>query len=204
MMEDPKAYIASGILELYVLDALTPEEEREVQRMVALYPEISAEVDALQSALHDFSIPQPVAPPAGVRSALVTQWTELAEAEAAEKANVPPLLNPGSRPEDYLPWSADPGLKPPEEYENIFYIPIHQSERGLTAMVWMKEGAEEEVHTDQIERFLILEGSCNITVEGKVHELKAGDYLSIPLHLSHFVTVTSPTRCKILLQRIAA
>lgn len=44
-------YIASGILEAYVMGALPPEEMTEVAANVAQYPELAAEVVAIESAL---------------------------------------------------------------------------------------------------------------------------------------------------------
>jgi mannose-6-phosphate isomerase-like protein (cupin superfamily) len=60
------------------------------------------------------------------------------------------------------------------------------------------------VHDNEFEKFLILEGSCTITIEEEAHHLVPGDYLAIPLHKSHQVTITSEIPCKIILQRVAA
>ena len=37
-----KEYIASGILEAYLLDEVTPQERMEVERLLARYPELKA------------------------------------------------------------------------------------------------------------------------------------------------------------------
>ncbi len=60
------------------------------------------------------------------------------------------------------------------------------------------------MHTHELEKFLILEGTCDITIEDEVYSLKAGDFLSIPLYNKHDVKVTSLNPCKAILQRIAA
>ncbi|MBO0322364.1 anti-sigma factor [Muricauda sp. CAU 1633] len=44
-------YIASGILELYVAGALTPEENLEVQHYAIQYPEVKKEIEAIEAAL---------------------------------------------------------------------------------------------------------------------------------------------------------
>ena len=44
-------YIASGILELYVAGALTPEENLEVQHYAIQYPEIKKEIEAIEAAM---------------------------------------------------------------------------------------------------------------------------------------------------------
>ncbi len=48
-------YIASGILEAYVMGALPPNEMREVADNVAQYPELAAEVAAIEAALVEYS-----------------------------------------------------------------------------------------------------------------------------------------------------
>lgn len=203
-MEELKTYMESGILELYALGATSEAECREVEAMIANHPEVAAEVESLTQALNGYTEEAQMTPPADVKDALITGWDELAAAESEESKTVPAVLSGVSTLEDYTAWIESEELQPPAEYDNLFFIPFQQSERGITAMVWMKEGSPAETHHDLIEKFLIVEGSCEIEVEGKIHVLSAGDYLSIPLHLEHTVTVTSDIPCKILLQRIAA
>ena len=74
----------------------------------------------------------------------------------------------------------------------------------ITAVIWIGQMAPDETHDDEHEKFLILEGTCDITVGNDVHHLKAGDYFAIPLHKTHMVKVTSDVPCKAILQRIAA
>lgn len=53
---DFKQYIASGILELYVLDRLEPAARREVEANALLYPEIRTEIDAIEQTLEAFAV----------------------------------------------------------------------------------------------------------------------------------------------------
>lgn len=48
---DIEKYIASGILELYVAGALSPEENLEVQHYAIEYPKIQQEIEAIEAAL---------------------------------------------------------------------------------------------------------------------------------------------------------
>ncbi|MEO0468131.1 MAG: anti-sigma factor [Bacteroidota bacterium] len=58
-------YISSGILELYVSGSLPAEERTEVERMANLYPEVQAEIQAIESAVAVFANTyQQAAPPA--------------------------------------------------------------------------------------------------------------------------------------------
>jgi len=55
MSMDVKEYIASGILELYVAGALSPEENLEVQHYAIQYPEIRKEIEAIERAILDLT-----------------------------------------------------------------------------------------------------------------------------------------------------
>lgn len=52
---DIKEYIASGLLELYVLERLEPAQMREVEAYTRQYPEISAEIDKIEQTLEAFA-----------------------------------------------------------------------------------------------------------------------------------------------------
>ena len=61
-MEEHKAYIESGILELYVLGQLSAPEMLEVERMAASAPEIKRELEAIEIALEAYAIENAVEP----------------------------------------------------------------------------------------------------------------------------------------------
>lgn len=61
---DIKTYIASGILELYALDQLSPPERAEVERYVEQYPELRKELLEIEQSLEIFAQAQAVTPPA--------------------------------------------------------------------------------------------------------------------------------------------
>lgn len=52
---DVEKYIASGILELYVSGTLSPQENEEVQDYARQYPEIQAEIEAIEGAVMDLT-----------------------------------------------------------------------------------------------------------------------------------------------------
>lgn len=54
-MEDIKAYIESGILELYVLGDLSPEEKLQVEGMALKHPEVKAELGAIEASLEYYA-----------------------------------------------------------------------------------------------------------------------------------------------------
>ncbi|MEM6376588.1 MAG: anti-sigma factor [Bacteroidota bacterium] len=64
---DIKAYIESGILEQYVLGKVTETERLEVEQYAAQYPEIKAELDAIEIAMEEFAMAQQISPmPGGI------------------------------------------------------------------------------------------------------------------------------------------
>ena len=61
---DIKNYIASGILELYVLDKLSEKERLEVEANALQYPEVKAEIEAIEIALETYAMGQTMTPKA--------------------------------------------------------------------------------------------------------------------------------------------
>jgi mannose-6-phosphate isomerase-like protein (cupin superfamily) len=187
---------------LYALGLLSPTEcsafEAEAANDVVLRAELDDALDVIEQMALQYKVP----PPPGLRARLF----DAVQDHVAERLSQgrPPVLHPQSRATDYTAWLDAPQLNQPTDAGPLHVIELHDQEGELTALVWLTDGSPEEVHVDVVEKFLILEGSCEITVGRDVHILQPGSYLSIPLHVPHTVRVTSTQPCKILLQRIAA
>jgi mannose-6-phosphate isomerase-like protein (cupin superfamily) len=198
-------YIESGILELYVMDVTTPEETQEVEKLAAAHQEIRDEINHIRQTIETYALAHAVEPKSTVKPLVLASIDYMERMRKGEPVSSPPELTPESRPEDFAAWLQREDMKlPPEEEEPIFVKLIGYTPAATTAIVWIKDKAENEVHHDEHERFLILEGSCTITVDGKENHLLPGDYFEIPLHKQHVFTVTSAVRCKCILQRLAA
>ncbi len=52
---DVKEYISSGIIELYVMSALSPLEMKEVEQMAASHPEVAEEISRVQETLNEYA-----------------------------------------------------------------------------------------------------------------------------------------------------
>ncbi|HMI04987.1 MAG TPA: anti-sigma factor [Pedobacter sp.] len=74
-MEEGKAYIESGILELYVLGQLTAQEQAEVEAMAVQYPEVKQEIDAIERAMEQYAVAQAVQPAEGLDQKILTRIT---------------------------------------------------------------------------------------------------------------------------------
>lgn len=70
-----KDYIASGILEQYLLGELTASEEKEVEKTMSLYPEIRQEYFLLADTFEKMSQQAGITPPAGLKEKIILAVT---------------------------------------------------------------------------------------------------------------------------------
>ena len=70
-LEDLKAYIETGILELYVLGDITPDEKLQVQAMALKHPEVKAELDAIELSMELYAKENAVEPSEKLRSRIL-------------------------------------------------------------------------------------------------------------------------------------
>jgi mannose-6-phosphate isomerase-like protein (cupin superfamily) len=206
MAPEVKTYIESGILELYVMGNCSESEMLEVTRMAALHPEILQEIERIESdVLLAFTQEQNV-PRADVKALVMASIDYSQRLANGETPQNPPLLSIHSKAHDYSEWLSRADLNVlPEADNEVYGRIIGHNEVATTLIAWLKTGSAFEVHEAQLERFLILEGSCKIEyANGETHHLKTNDFLEIPLFMGHTLTVTSDVPCKVILQRVAA
>lgn len=203
-MDTIEKYIDSGILELYVLGMTSDEENIEISNLASLHIAIKNEIESIELALNRYAAEiAPEISPATKEWIMATiHYTERLQ-NGEEVANTP-MLNKNSKIEDFDTWLKRDNMQAPEDYDALHAKIISATPEAKTLIVWLKYGAPPEEHTNEMEHFLIVEGTCDITIGDKVHHLVPGDYLSIPLHIDHDVKVTSITPCKVILQRVAA
>lgn len=201
-MNELAEYLESGILEMYVAGSLNAEEMYGVEQMCAKHPELLAELEAIQDVMARLWLEGDTPKPkAELKDKVLAKIKGIQDAPFDPER--PPVLNALSVAADYAYWVGLEGIAPPEHFEDLFFIPVANNADGLTAVVWINGHVEEEVHDVVVEKFLVLEGECKIDIEGEVHYLKPGDYLSIPVYKKHFVDVLSEGACKLIVQRVA-
>ncbi|KIO75991.1 hypothetical protein TH53_17375 [Pedobacter lusitanus] len=88
-MEEVKAYIETGILELYVLGQLNAHEQREVEEMAAKYPAIKEEISAIEIAMEQYAIKHAIEPTGGLDKQIFEKILVPASTEAAPKKSLP-------------------------------------------------------------------------------------------------------------------
>jgi len=198
-----QTFIESGILELYITGIASAEEVREVEEMAAAHADVREELDKLYLALEAVAVENAIAPSVLIKPFLMATMDFMGRMESGETPSFPPELQTGAKIADYAEWLNRPDMVLPSWFQDIHAKIIGFTPQATTAIVWIKEMAPEEVHDNEYEKFLIVEGTCDIIIDDEVHHLVPGDYLAIPLYKNHVVKVTSDIPCKVILQRIA-
>ena len=197
-------YINSGILEMYVMGMTSAEETAQVNEMASNYVAVRHEIEEISKALELDSSQKHEGPNETVKPFIlaVVDYTE--RLKGGEPMTFPPLLTKDSKVIDFEEWTSRTDMVLPEDFDNMYAKLIGYTPEAATAISWIKTHSPFEIHTNEYERFLILEGSCDITIGEDVHQLVAGDFIAIPLHIGHSLVVTSSMPCKVILQRVAA
>ncbi len=203
-MDTVEQFINSGILESYILGLSSAEETTEVLTMMAAHIEVREAVTSLELMLESYAQQQAQVVDPVVKSFLMAKINYMERLGGGEPPAAPPQLHIGSKLADYDEWLNRTDLMPEPDCDDMEARIISATESMLTAIVWLKKGSPPEMHTDELESFLIVEGTCNIVVDGTDNHLKPGDYFAIPLHVWHEVIVTSEETCRVILQRAAA
>ncbi|MBC7411123.1 MAG: hypothetical protein H7331_01545 [Bacteroidia bacterium] len=203
-MKDIDQYINSGILELYVLGMTTDEEAKEISMLSTSNVKIKNEIDTIAAVLKvdaENKIPELSIT---IKPFIMATIDYIERLTNGEVSTFPPLLNKQSEPIDFVQWLNSPNIILPIDADPIYAKIIGFTPEVTTFVTWLKDGAPFEIHDNEFESFLIIEGSCDIKIGETVHSLVAGNYLTIPLYLGHSVKTTSSIPCKIIVQRVAA
>ena len=203
-MKKISEYINSGVIESYVLGLATPSEVKEVEEMAAANREVRSAINEFSQLLEQHWLSNALEPDPTIKPFLMASVNYIDRMEKGETISFPPLLHEGSKITDYKEWLTREYMSTPPDFKDIHARIIGRTPEAITAVVWIKDMAPAETHTNEIEKFLIVEGSCEIIVEKRVYKLVSGDFFAIPLFKSHMVKVTSDIPCKIILQRVAA
>ncbi len=96
----PEDYISSGILEAYVLGALTTAEAAEVEAMAAQHPAVRVELDAIRAAFEGTLLAYETPPPPALKDRMMAALAQ----EAANTPEAPAPPPPAAR--TLHPWFA--------------------------------------------------------------------------------------------------
>lgn len=197
--------IDSGVLELYVMGIANQRDQEEVEMMAAIHPEIREEMMEISAALEEYALAKATEPSRVVKPMLMATIDYSERIKNGERVSFPPKLHENSTAEDFASWLNRPDMNISiSKEDDIIAKLIGYTPEMTTAIVWINRDAPREIHDNELESFLILEGTCDIIVGNKINSLIPGDYFTIPLHEYHQVKVTSSFACKAILQRVAA
>ncbi len=202
-MLSSKEYIESGILELYILGITSEDETKDVEMMASSDPAVKQEIVLIRESLESYTIANAIDPNPIIRPFLLATIDYTERLKNGEPISVPPLLNESSQIAHFESWLNRSDMVA-SDTDSLFAKIIGYTPEAITAIVWLKDYAPHEVHDNEYERFLVVEGTCDIIVEDQVNQLVPGDYFAIPLHKNHLIKVTSSIPCKVILQRVAA
>lgn len=197
-------YINSGILEIYVLGMTSAEETAQVNEMAVKHIEVRQEIEEISKALEIDSAKKSFGPNETVKPYLMAVIDYTERLKGGEPMTFPPLLTKDSKIIDFEEWTSRADMILTDDFENMYAKLIGHTPEATTAISWIKTHTPFEIHTNEYERFLILEGSCDINIGEDTHHLVTGDFIAIPLHIGHSLVVTSNMPCKVILQRLAA
>jgi quercetin dioxygenase-like cupin family protein len=202
-MNDVRAFIESGILEMYVTGSASPAEMQEVERMAAVYPEVDEHILEIAKALETYALANAIEPHPTMKPFVMATIDYSERMAAGEEPVFPPALDENSSCAEYAEYLHGETMQVGPDFGGIGARIIGYTPTLTTAVVCLADVEIQEVHTKEIEKFLILEGSCTIIIEDNVHHLIAGDFLVIPVNKQHLVKITGKAPCKALLQRVA-
>jgi mannose-6-phosphate isomerase-like protein (cupin superfamily) len=194
---DTGKYIESGVLEAYCLGLLGEEEEAYLIQMTMLYPEVKAELTAIEIVMEKMADLDAVEPNVLVKqrvlSALGFNETALLNID-----NLPVISNTGD-PEPWL--NIFSHLIPAEPSEDFVSHVIRDDEQVQQVLVISATNVPEEQHGDFLESFFILQGRCQCTIGGNFYTLGPGDFIEIPLYTKHDIKLVTPHVTAILQYR---
>src|SRR6185369_6518231 len=82
---DVREYISSGVIELYSMHALSPQEMKEVEKMAVVHPEVAKEINRVQESLNDYAKVHARNPRPSLRAEIMK---EVAESPEIKKGKV--------------------------------------------------------------------------------------------------------------------
>ena len=178
-------------------DALTDQENPLVSQL---------ELGQMELALQRFAEAHAQTPPLSMRAKILDKIQKLNnQSQNRQKISLDavPFL---TRDANWLDWQeAVARILPPEDYDGVHLEPIREDATVQIFVAFVKEHIDEEVHTDLIESFILLEGSCACLIKNEdgsqrcVH-MREGDRIEFQLGEIHDIYITSRKPAKAILQ----
>jgi len=182
----------------YLLGTLPAPEALAVERYAATDPQFKEHLEMMRSAMATRVAPLEAEPSPAVKSKLFAR-TEITDDRVG--TDFPPYIHARSTVEEFRPWMAQAMAELASSNADFECLPIGASEDTFTFLAKMCSTIPEEVHVDELERVMVVEGYCDFVVGGAVHHFGPGDMYRIPLYTPHSARVTTADPCYFLVQR---
>lgn len=183
-----------------------PKEIKEFLAEDASTEPVLPEIKLTEDAFLLFAKAHSASPPSFLREKVLGKINQL---ELQKKGNQKldleklPMLDHST---NWAQWQAVvEGIEPPSDFDNIYLHTLESNEKRDLFVAWVKQMVDEEVHSDILESFMLLEGSCECHITNEMGETRIvrmgqGDQISIQLGETHDIVVTSLQPAKAILE----
>lgn len=86
----------------------------------------------------------------------------------------------------------------PKEVENIYVRPLYSDSLSSSYVIFIKKQVKLHKHVKHTEHVMVLEGTGDMVLGGKVFPVKKGDIIFIPMNTPHSVVTTSKKPLKVI------
>ncbi len=156
---DSKEYIASGIIERYVLGSVSDQERREVECMSSIYPILKEELLSIQSSIESYIESIAVEPPAKLKGIILKAIKKVeqersiqikpAKAETTDITKKQEAKIVRMKPKPFLKWAAAAAIIPLIGI-GVLYFGERNSRMELTDQLARVEAKTEASFTDSL------------------------------------------------------
>lgn len=195
----PAEFIQSGIIETFCLGFSTAEENVLVQEMAEKHPEVKVEIDRVKNSFNHFLQERKMQPSSRVKTGVMST---IYSQQALIKPEWIPLMHQAIHFDRYYEAAVANNLQFPQVvFDNLFVKDLPSTKEIVNFAVWAKKGHEEEMHDDMEEFLALLEGSCDMYMDGEIISYSKGDIIHITKGVRHRAVVTSQQPMFALVQR---
>jgi anti-sigma-K factor RskA len=148
---DTKEYIASGIIDSYVLGAVSEQERQEVQCMSKIYPEIREELRRAEEALEGYASSVAVTPPERLKNKILERIKETPQEDST------PVVSIAKRPEEaqvnkpiiplYYKWGAAASILLIVTFGVLYLNTARETQRMSNTLATIQEKSKENEAT---------------------------------------------------------
>lgn len=192
-------FITSGLIESYCLGFTSQAENELIEQMALRYAEVQQEIVRVRALMNNVLKQTEIKPAPSVKTALMNT---IYSRQSLSHPEFVPLMHETTDFERFYASASANNLKGPvESFENLFVQELPSTVEVINFAVWAKKGHEEESHDDRKEFIAILEGSCDMFMNGEKKSFSKGEIIDIPVNIPHYAVITSAKPMFALVQR---